>query len=154
MVNFPQAGQLRFIPFSVLPFQGKDLSIAFTEDGYPSKIAFKSTKAAGAEVLGAGADGLATIADALEKREEERRSDAKAAREAAVADLTTQIDLLEKQAKVEKLQTPPSVPSEASLRLAEIEADIAMKRAQLIQLLLTQGITSGSIDPVVLFGNQ
>jgi hypothetical protein len=66
MVNFPQAGQLRFIPFSVLPFQGKDQTIEFTADGYPSKISLKSTKAAGAEALGAGADGLTTVADAIE----------------------------------------------------------------------------------------
>jgi hypothetical protein len=152
MVNFPQAGQLRFIPFSVLPFQGKDQSISFTEEGYPSKIALKSTKAAGAEALGAAAGGVTTIADALEKREEERRSDAKAQRDEAVAELTAEITLLEKQAKRAELLAPPSQPSEASLRLAEINADIQMKRALLLQLLLAQGIQSGTIDPAVLFG--
>lgn len=152
MVNFPQFGQLRFIPFRVLPFQGKDQSIEFTADGYPSKITLKSTKAVGAEALGAASDAVTTVADALEKREEERRSDAKAARDQAVAELTTELDLLEKEAKIAERKAPPSKPSESSLLLAELQADIEMKRAKLLQLLLTEGITTGAIDPVVLFG--
>jgi hypothetical protein len=154
MVNFPQAGQLRFVPFKVLPFQGKDQSIDFTEDGYPSKIALKSTKAAGAEALGAAADGLTTLVDAFEKREEERRSDTKAARDDALAERVNELQLLETQAKIIERQKKPSQPSAASLLLAEVNADIEMKRAQILQLLLAEGLQNGAIDPVVLFGKD
>jgi hypothetical protein len=62
--------------------------------------------------------------------------------------------MLEKQAKIAELEAPPSAPSESSLLLAELEADIELKRAKLLQLLLSQGLETGSIDPAVLFGKD
>ena len=154
MVNFPQAGQLRFIPFRVLAFQGKEQTITFTKDGFPSKIELKSTKAAVAEALAATAAATTTVADALEKREEERRSDAKAARDEAVAELTTEISLLEKQAKITELTAESPPASAESVRLAEINSDIELKRAELLQMLLSEGIVTGTIDPTILFGEE
>lgn len=151
-VNFPQLGQLGFIPFKVLAFQGKDQTLSFSAEGRPTKIELKSTKAAGSAAIAAAADATSTIVEALEKREEERRSDAKAAREAKVADLTTEIDLLEKQAKIDQLTAEPATPSEDTVRLTEMKADIELKRAELLQRLLTEGLESGTVDPVILFG--
>ncbi len=154
MVNFPQAGQLRFIPFKVLAFQGKTQTLTFTEDGYPAKIELKSTKAAGAQALAAGADAVSTIATEIEKREEERRSDAKAQRDEVIAGLQFEIDLLEKRKKIAEETATPSAPSAESVHLAEINSDIELKRAELLQQLLVNGLDTGSIDPVVLFGPQ
>jgi hypothetical protein len=130
--DFPQFGQLRFLPLSVGPFEARELSVSLTESGKLEGFTYKSTKAPGQAMAGAIGDVASQVDAALEKRETERRDDAKYAADQEVADLTQQITLLTKQAELKKLQSPETDPLKPMLdETTAINAEVALLKAKL-----------------------
>ena len=148
--DFPQFGQLRYLPLRVGTFQAREMAISLTEAGHIDTFTYKSTKAP-AQVAASTAAGIASQYQAfLEARETERRSDAeylrnqdlarrvdvKYARDEEIALLDQQIGVLTQQAQLLKLQAPPEVDALQPIRdeTAAIQADLALKKAKLDRL--------------------
>jgi hypothetical protein len=103
-----------------------------TESGKLEGFTYKSTKAPGQAMAGAIGDVASQVDAALEKRETERRDDAKYAADQEVADLTQQITLLTKQAELKKLQSPETDPLKPMLdETTAINAEVALLKAKL-----------------------
>lgn len=134
--DFPQFGQLRFLPFRVGTFQAREMSISLTEAGRIDTFSYKSTKAS-AQALASTAQGLAAQYDDYQtKRAADRRTDAKNARDDEIAALDQQINVLTKQAQLKKLQTPPDVDPLQPTRdeTAALDAELALLHAKLDRL--------------------
>ncbi|WP_146163453.1 hypothetical protein [Sphingomonas fennica] len=143
--NFPQLGQLRFLKFKVPMFQAKDLGVFLSADGRLERYYLKSTKAALETATASAANAATTMADAMEKRETERRSDLEYAQSEKSKALTAQIAELENAEKLRKLQQPPSSDPLKPLReaAAENEAHIAQLQSQLAREQLEAALNSG-----------
>lgn len=134
--DFPQFGQLRFLPFRVGMFQAREMAVFMTEKGRVETFSYKSTKAPAQALAGAGADVAGQAEAFLEKRETEARDDLKYAREQKFAELQQDITRLTKEQELKKLQTPPAVDPLQATRdeTAAIAADIALLKAKLERL--------------------
>lgn len=129
--NFPQYGQLRFLPFRVGTFQAREMTLSMTETGRLDSFTYKSTKAPGERLATLSADVASQLAAFREARETERRDDVKYERESALAEIQGQIDTLTKEAALKKLQSPPVDPLQPMKdETAAIEAEIALLKAK------------------------
>jgi hypothetical protein len=134
-LNFPQLGQLRFLPFKVPMFQGKDMGVFLTADGRLERYYMKSTKAALEAATASAANAATTMADALERRETELRSDAEYVQSERGKALAAQIAELENAEKLRKQQTPPAADPLKPVResAAENQVYITQLETQLIR---------------------
>jgi hypothetical protein len=136
----PQLGQLRFLPFVNKAFQNNALVLLVRENGAIEKVEYSDKDAIAKTISGTVADVAGQIDTALEKREEERRSDAKYAREQAsnsradqIADIQFEIDQLTKQKELLTAQTPnPNAAVEAETK--RINTELALLNARIAQL--------------------
>jgi hypothetical protein len=130
-VVVPQFGRLRVLPLNSRWGENNTLAATFSADGVPQTIEYKSTEAAGVKLIGAANDAATTYlgiraevkaeAEAEEKAEKE---EAEAAAKLPLDQLKSQIELLENQAKLAKLQSAPSPDIQA------LEAELAILRLQ------------------------
>lgn len=134
--NFPQLGQLRFLPLTVKPFQAKELALTMTEDGRVESFSYKSTKAAAQAIAATAADVATQIDAALEKRETEYRSDLDYQRAQATAEVQAEITRLTKDLELKKAQAAlaPDPLKPLTDETASLKAEIALLDAQLAKL--------------------
>lgn len=143
--NFPQLGQLRFLPFNVAMFQAKDMGIFLGEDGRLQRYYMKSTKAAGEALTASMASAATEIGGALEKREEERKSDLEYAQNKDGKALQAQITELENAQKLKKMTSPAPADPLAPVRdeTSVNEVYIAQLESQLTRQQLQAALESG-----------
>ena len=135
--DFPQLGQLRYLPLSVGPFQARELALSLTEEGRIESFTYKSTKAPAQAFAASMADVAAQVETALEKRETEMRDDLDYGRKQATAALDAQIADLTKQSQLKKLQDEAAgdpVAAETASLLAQIANLEAKKKLLALQL--------------------
>lgn len=140
-VNFSQFGRLRFLPFRVPIFKQKDMKLDLDASGRMTYFHMKSTKAALAEAADTAQQIAAVAAETSEEYETERRSDREYSLTAATAAKKAEIDGIETDKKLAVLTTPtaPVVPGSAAdltARTAELDLQIAFKKAELTEALL------------------
>lgn len=131
--NFPQYGQLRYLPLRVGTFQAREMALSVAEDGRMESFSYKSTKAAGAALAAAAADAASQADAALERIETERRDDRKYAFDHANDDIAARVATLTKEAEERKLLAPPA-PANALQpqldQLAALQAEVAILKLQ------------------------
>lgn len=134
--DFPQFGQLRYLPLRVGTFQAREMAVSLTESGRLDSFSYKSTKAPAQVLASTAADAASKSQDYFEKRETERRDDLKAARDEEIAAIQQEITKLTKEQELKKLLTPADVDPLKATRdeTAAIEADLALARAKLERL--------------------
>lgn len=134
--DFPQFGQLRYFPLRVGTFQAREMALTLSETGRRESFTYNSTKAPAQGLAGTAADIAGQYEAYREKRDTERRADAKADREEEIAGIQQNIDRLTKTAELKKLQDPPSVDPLKAVKdeTASVEADLALARAKLQRL--------------------
>ncbi len=148
--NFPQYGQLRYLPLRVRTFQAREMALSMAEDGRVESFSYKSTKSAGAALAAAAADAASQADAALERIETERRDDRKYAFEHANDELVGRITRLTKEAEERKLLAPPSPANPLQPQLdqaAALQVEVAiLKLLQHKNDLLRAG-AQGQVGP-------
>ncbi|GAB7552253.1 hypothetical protein NRB_17550 [Novosphingobium sp. 11B] len=143
--NFPQYGQLRFLPLRVGTFQAREMALSMTETGRLDSFTYKSTKAPAERLATLSADVASQLATFREARETERRDDVKYERENALAEIQAQIDTMTKQAALKKLHSPEPDPLQpVKDETAALDAEIALlkAKAERIKAAAALGLTS------------
>ncbi|MCG7872449.1 MAG: hypothetical protein JAZ11_10155 [Candidatus Thiodiazotropha lotti] len=150
--TMPDAGPLAILPFSNRAFQSNRFEVEFTDTGALTrvKISSDSTAANQAQVLEQLAEKklefetkkaslVKAEADALKEEADALKSDAQAElqaqREEDIANLEYQIQLIEKQKKLEKLSAAPKVNEELeslkhALTIEKLRSDMRILSAQ------------------------
>lgn len=148
--DFPQFGQLRFLPLRVGTFQARELAVQLSETGRIESFIYKSTKAPAQAAASATADVAGQLDTYLEKRETERRDDVKYAREQEIAVIKQEISVLTEQAALKKLKTPAEVDPLQPTRdeTALLQADIALLKAKL-ERLQAEAAYNAALIPLV-----
>ena len=132
-VSAPQFGQLRFLPFSNRMFEAATLSLAMREDGSVEKFEYKRTKAIAVEASAAVKDAVSQFKTFSEEQNKKAADALTASRAEEIAGVQHQIDVLNKQAELLKLQNPaPSDPVKDET--AVLEAETALLEAKLSKL--------------------
>jgi hypothetical protein len=144
-LNFPQLGQLRFLAFKVPMFQAKDMGVFLSADGRIERYYMKSTKAALEAATASAANAATTLADTLEKREIERRSDTEYVQSEKGKALAAQITELENAEKLRKQQKPAVEDPLKPVRdeAAENQVYITQLESQLVREQLQLAINNG-----------
>ncbi|MDB5711572.1 MAG: hypothetical protein JWL96_3642 [Sphingomonas bacterium] len=143
--NFPQFGQLRFLPFRVGTFQAREMVLSMTDTGRLDTFSYKSTKAPAESLVSTASDVAAQYATFREARETESRDDLKFARDNELADIQAQIDKLTKEAALKKLQVPDEDPLKPTKdETAAIEAEIALLKAKAERIKAEAALSQGS----------
>lgn len=132
----PQFGQLRFLPFTNKTFQSNALTLLVREDGTIEKIEYKQDKAPAQVGAAAAADVAGQVDKYIRDRRKEEEEAQAAANKESVESLQRQIDILEKQAKLNGLRAsdPDKAVKEETARLetqtALLNARLAQKKAE------------------------
>lgn len=144
----PQLGTLRFLKFASGPFENELLSVELRKDGRIEKQRYETKEAALARLATSATDIAERVRSDAEKREDRRRADEKYLRETAaaaraedLARLQYQLDMLTKQKALIEAARDDSAERLAAAELAQINADIAMLKAQIDRIKLTNELS-------------
>ncbi|MFN4357338.1 hypothetical protein [Sphingopyxis alaskensis] len=148
----PQLGTLRFLKFASGPFENELLSVELRKDGRIEKQRYETKEAALARLGASAVDIAERVRSDAEKREERRRADEKYLRETAAAEraeelarLQYQLDMLTRKKALIEASRDDSAERLAAAELAQINADIAMLKAQIDRIKLTNEL--GLLQP-------
>lgn len=130
----PQMGQLRLLPLINKEFANNGLSVALAKDGRMTSFTYASKRAIAAAIAASVAD-AGNQAQTFKDNQAKRQTTANAAR---IADLQYQLDLADKQKKVDALGKPPA-PKSAQEKQAEADAQqTVFLQAELLRLITQQ----------------